>query len=82
MTSYPGDEELVIGQVVHGNDVVQGLEAVALHALVVVDVGPLLLRHGEPQVVVQIPLRLIFCIVVMYSYIIKLISYLICNCVL
>ena len=60
VTSYPGNEELVMGQVVHGNDVVQGFEAVALHALVVVDVSPFLLRHGKPQVIVQIPLSLIF----------------------
>lgn len=42
----PGQQE-VVGQVLQARDVVHLLDAVDLDALVVVDVGPLLLRNGE-----------------------------------
>ena len=37
----------MVGKKLQLEDVVEGLQAVQLDALVVVDVGPLLLRHGE-----------------------------------
>jgi hypothetical protein len=47
----------MIGQKLHLENVVQLLDAVQLDALVVVDVGPLLLSNGEHVLSVQPPVH-------------------------